>query len=129
MVAAFSPVRLPDLGRRKYSEANKIGKTGLWQGRLNGNLTADQVFENAPDESVFFEGVLQPPEAGQVPRVIAVEGADQHGGIEDNLHASAVSRSMIRRRTRGMGSDLASRLAAIGDRGVTGVEVTEFLGV
>ena len=60
--------------------------------------------------------------------MIAVEGADQHGGIEDNLHASAVSRSMIRRRTRGMGSDLASRLAAIGDRGVTGVEVMEFLG-
>jgi hypothetical protein len=39
----------------------------------------------------FFEDVLQAPEAGGGPRVIAVEGADQHGGIEDNLPASAVS--------------------------------------
>src|SRR5271157_5452827 len=54
MAAAFCPVRLPGFGRRKYSEASKISKTGLWQGRLNGNPTADQVFENAPDESVFF---------------------------------------------------------------------------
>jgi len=54
MAAAFCPVRLPGFGRRKYSEASKIGKTGLWQGRLNGNPTADQVFENAPDESMFF---------------------------------------------------------------------------
>ena len=32
MAAAFCPVRLPGFGRRKYSEASKISKTGLWQG-------------------------------------------------------------------------------------------------
>jgi hypothetical protein len=45
---------LAGFGRRKYSEASKISETGLSQGRLSENATADQVFENAPDESVFF---------------------------------------------------------------------------
>jgi len=78
----------------------------------------------------FFEGVLQPPEAGRVPGVIAVEGADQHGGIEDSLHASAVSPVDGKAADPGrMDSDRASRSAAICDRGVTGVGVTEFLGL
>ena len=61
--------------------------------------------------------------------MIAVEGADQLGGIEDNLRASAVSPVESKAADRGrMGSERASRSAAICDRGVAGVEVMEFLG-
>ena len=65
-----------------------------------------------------------------MPRVIAVEGSDQHGNIEDNLHASADSPVDGKAADPGrMGSDRASRSATIGDRGVTGVGVTEFLAL